>query len=165
MNTDDHHKLVELLREFSTAMLITHHGEHRLRARPMAIADIEDSGKIWFLSGEETAKVHEIEEDTHVHLTLQKDRVIYLSISGMATLIHDRSKVHELWDNSFEIWFPEGMYDPSLVLISVEPIEAEYWDNHGWQRVKTLVRAAKSYVTGSSTAKEEQRPLHGTLHL
>jgi general stress protein 26 len=161
MNTNDQHKLVELLREFSTAMLITRDGDHHLRARPMAIANVENTGKIWFLSGEDTAKVHEIEVDTHVHLAMQKSN-IYLSINGMATLVHDRSKVHELWDNSFEMWFSEGMYDPSLVLIAVEPIDAEYWDNHGWQKVKTLYRTAKAYVTGKGGAREEQ-PLHGSL--
>jgi general stress protein 26 len=165
MNTYDHHKLVELLREFSTAMLITHDRDRHLRARPMAIAEVEDSGKIWFLSGEDTAKVHEIEKDTHVHLALQKDPSVYLSVNGLATLVHDRSKVHELWDDSFEMWFPEGMYDPTLALIAVEPVDAEYWDNHGWQKVKTLVRAAKAYVTGKSTPRVEQQPLHGMLQL
>jgi general stress protein 26 len=164
MNTNDHHKLVELLREFSTAMLITHDGDRHLRARPMAIAEVEDSGKIWFLSGEDTAKVHEILNDTHVHLTLQRDRSIYLSINGLANLVHDRSKLHELWDESFRMWFPEGMQDPNLVLIAVEPIDAEYWDNHGWQKVKTLYRAAKAYVTGKGGLQEEQ-PVHGTLQL
>src|SRR5688500_18317635 len=90
MNTNDHTKLVELLKQFSTAMLITHESDHRLRARPMAIADVEESGKIWFLSGDATAKVHEIIRDTHVHLALQKERSIYLSINGRATLVHDR---------------------------------------------------------------------------
>ena len=91
MNTNNHEKLVELLKQFSTAMLITHEAETRLRARPMAIAQVEDSGKIWFLTGDDTAKVHEIIRDTHVHLALQKDRSVYLSINGRATLIHDRA--------------------------------------------------------------------------
>lgn len=105
--------------------------------------------------------MHEIQVDTHVHLALQKG-TIYLSINGMATLVHDRSKVHELWDNSFEMWFSEGMYDPSLVLIAVEPIDAEYWDNHGWRKVKTLYRAAKAIVTGKGGTREVQH-LHGSL--
>src|SRR5688500_2222929 len=97
MNTNNHSKLVELLKQFSTAMLITHESDDRLRARPMAIAQVEDSGKVWFVSGEDTAKVHEILRDTRVHLSLQKDRSIYLSINGRATLIHDRAKLEEVW--------------------------------------------------------------------
>jgi len=163
MSKDDHTKLVELLREFSTAMLITHESDDRLRARPMAIAQVEDDGKVWFLSAEGTAKVHEILKDTRVHLSLQKDRSIYLSINGRATLIHDRAKVEELWQESFKVWFPEGKDDPTLVLISVEPEDAEYWDNHGWKKVKYLFQAAKAYLTKSTPETEDEK--HGMLQL
>jgi general stress protein 26 len=163
MSKDDHSKLVELLKQFSTAMLVTHESDGRLRARPMAIAQVEDSGKLWFLSGEDTAKVHEIIKDTRVHLTLQKDRAVYLSINGHATLIHDRSKVDELWNETFKVWFPDGKSDPSLVLISVEPEDAEYWDNQGWKKVKYLFQAAKAYLTHSTPEVEEQE--HGMLRM
>lgn len=163
MTKDDHSKLVELLKQFSTAMLVTHEAEGRLRARPMAIAQVEPSGKLWFLSGEDTAKVHEIIKDTRVHITLQKDRAIYLSINGHASLIHDRAKVEEVWQEAFKVWFPDGKDDPRLVLISVEPEDAEFWDNHGWKKVKYLFQAAKAYITHSTpeVAKDE----HGMLKL
>ena len=163
MSKDDHSKLVELLRQFSTAMLVTHEADGRLRARPMAIAQVEDSGKLWFVSGDDTAKVHEIIVDTRVHLTLQKDRSVYLSINGHATLIHDRAKVDEVWNESFKVWFQEGKSDPNLVLISVEPEDAEYWDNHGWKKVKYLFQAAKAYLTHSTPEIEEDK--HGMLKL
>jgi general stress protein 26 len=163
MSKDDHSKLVELLKQFSTAMLVTHEAEGRLRARPMAIAQVEPNGKLWFLSGEDTAKVHEIIEDTRVHITLQKDRAIYLSINGHASLIHDRSKVDEVWQEAFKVWFPEGKDDPKLVLISVEPEDAEFWDNQGWKKVKYLFQAAKSYLTHSTA--EVGKDEHGMLRL
>ena len=163
MSKDDHSKLVELVKEFSTAMLVTHEADGKLRARPMAIAQVESGGKLWFLSAEDTAKVHEIIEDTRVHLTLQKDRSIYLSINGHATLVHDRGKIAEVWQESFKVWFPEGKDDPKLVLIAVEPEDAEYWDNHGWKKVKYLFQAAKAYVT--KTTPETQEDEHGMLRL
>lgn len=163
MSTEDRAKLVELLNEFSTAMLITHESEGRLRARPMAIGQVDDDGTIWFLSGEDTAKVHEILRDTRVHLSLQKDRAIYLSINGHATLVHNRAKVDELWEESYKVWFPGGKDDPNLVLISVEPEDAEYWDNHGWKKVKYLFQSAKAYIT--RTTPETQDEKHGMLHL
>jgi general stress protein 26 len=163
MSKDDHTKLVELLKQFSTAMLVTHEADDRLRARPMAIAQVEDDGKIWFLSEEHTAKVHEIIRDTRVHLTLQKDRSIYLSINGRATLVHDRSKVDEIWQESFKVWFPDGKDDPDLVLISVEPEDAEYWDNQGWKKVKYLFQAAKAYLTHTTPETDDEK--HGMLQL
>jgi general stress protein 26 len=163
MHTHDTEKLVELLKQFSTAMLITHEEGHRLRARPMAIADIDEDGTIWFLSAEDTEKVHEIIHDTHVHLALQKDHAIYLSINGHATLVHDRAKVDEIWKESYKVWFPEGKDDPSIVLISVRPEDAEYWDNHGWKKVKYLFQAATAYVTGKTPDTEDEK--HGMLKL
>lgn len=47
----------DLLCEFETAVLVTH-TEGILRARPMAIAQIEDNCDLWFITGEATAKVH-----------------------------------------------------------------------------------------------------------
>ena len=144
-------------------MLVTHEADGRLRARPMAIAQVENGGKLWFLSAEDTAKVHEIIKDTRVHLTLQKDRSIYLSINGHATVVHDRAKVDEVWQEAFKVWFPDGKDDPKLVLIAVEPEDAEYWDNQGWKKVKYLFQAAKAYVTHSTPEVDEDK--HGMLRL
>lgn len=163
MSANDHTKLVELLRQFSTAMLVTHHAEHHLRARPMAIAEVEDSGTMWFLSGEKSGKVHEILNDTHVHLTFQKDRSTYLSVSGRASLTHDRDKVAELWEEAFRVWFPGGKDDPDLMLIQVIPEDAEYWDNHGWKKVKYIYESAKSYFTGTTPELDEEA--HGAIRL
>ena len=107
--------------------------------------------------------MHEIAEDTRVHITLQKDRAIYLSINGHASLVHDRAKVYEVWQEAFQVWFPEGRDDSNLVLISVEPEDAEFWDNHGWKKVKYLFQAAKAYITHSTPEVEEDK--HGMLRL
>jgi general stress protein 26 len=130
----------------------------------MAIAQVEPSGKLWFLSGEgRPQKCMKIIQDTRVHVTLQKDRSIYLSINGHASLVHDRAKVDEVWQEAFKVWFPDGKDDPHLVLISVEPEDAEFWDNHGWKKVKYLFQAAKAYVTHATPDVEENE--HGMLRL
>src|SRR6187549_3677109 len=94
-------RLRELLKGFSTAMLVTHTGEKTLHARPMAVADVTDDLDLWFVSGEDTGKVQEIAHDTHAHVVCQKDHSAYLSLSGRATLVHDRRRVAELWKESF----------------------------------------------------------------
>ncbi len=66
---------LQLLHQFHTAMLVTHESEDRLRARPMAVAKIEDDGKLWFLTDAENAKAHEIERDTRVHIVCQQGMV------------------------------------------------------------------------------------------
>ncbi|MGB8167900.1 MAG: pyridoxamine 5'-phosphate oxidase family protein [Chthoniobacteraceae bacterium] len=154
----------ELLKQFSTAMLITNAGEDRLRARPMAVARVEDDDRVWFITGAETAKVHEIENDTRVHLVAQNDRSAYLSLSGHADLVRDRSKVAELWQEPFRVWFPEGKDDPNIELILVHPDEGEFWDNEGVNKVRYIFQAAKAYVTGTTPAVAEGEQ-HGRVRL
>ncbi|HEY4088470.1 MAG TPA: pyridoxamine 5'-phosphate oxidase family protein [Bryobacteraceae bacterium] len=52
------------------------------------------------------------------------------------------------WSEAFRVWFPGGPSDPTLALIGVQPIDAEYWDNGGSNKLKCLFEAAKAYVKG-----------------
>lgn len=147
-------KIHGLLVNFSNAMLVTHSGGS-LRARPMAIARLEADCTVWFITSENTAKAHEIESDTHVHIVCQEDRTAYLSISATASLVKDSAKVREIWKESFKVWFPTGPTAPEIVLIEVKPIEAEFWDNHGFNGIKYLLQTAKAYATGRKPEMDE----------
>lgn len=70
-------KLHDLLKDFSTAMFVTHDGVENFHARPMAIAEIEKSCVIWFITNARSGKVHEIEHDTRVAVICQKDFAAY----------------------------------------------------------------------------------------
>jgi general stress protein 26 len=153
----------ELIKGFSTAMLITHAADHELHARPMALAGLTDELELWFVSGEDSAKVQEIAHDTHAHVVCQKDHSAYLSISGTATLVHDPVRVAELWKESFRVWFPEGKNDPNLVLIRFRPQRAEFWDNTGFNRIAYLWDSARAYVTG--VQPEVRNEAHGVATL
>lgn len=122
--------LHELLGSFRTTMLITRGSESRqLHARPMAIVELESSCRIWLITSQDSAKIHEIESCTAVHLSLQKEGEIYLSIDGQADIVDDRNRIRKLWDDSFALWFPKGADDPNIALIVVTPQRAEYWDH------------------------------------
>ncbi len=162
METSDTQKFCEQLREFSTAMLITKAGGGKLRARPMAIADVEDNGSFSFLTARDTEKVQEIESNTLVHVACQKDRSLYLSINGLATLSDDREKIESVWSEEFDVWFPEGPSDPKVALIRVCPSDAEYWDNTGIKKVDYIWQVASSYLTGTKPEIEEGEQ-HGML--
>ena len=155
---------LSLLRQFHTAMLVTHVGGDQLRARPMAVAHVEDDGKVWFLSGDDTAKTHEIETDTRVHIVCQHDRSAYLSLDGLAELSHDRAKIAEVWQEPYKVWFPGGKDDPSIVLIGVTPVTGEYWDNEGQHKLKYLFEAVKAYVT-KTVPEVKEGEQHGRVEL
>jgi hypothetical protein len=42
--------------------------------------------------------------------------------------VSDSKKVEDLWDPSYQRWFPGGPSDPGLALIRVRVERAEYWD-------------------------------------
>jgi len=162
MKPEDLKKLRELLAGFSTAMMVTRIADDHLRARPMALAQVEESGTIWFISGTDSGKIDEIVHDTRVHLVFQKEHSLYLSLNGVATLVHDRKRVGDIWKESFRVWFPGGKDDSNIVLIAVEPQDAEFWDSQGWNKVSYLFKAAKAYVTGV-TPSTEKGSEHGVL--
>jgi len=147
---DDCNKLRELISHFTTAMLVTHDGISGMRARPMALVEVEDCCILWFISSKESSKTEEIKRDDRVSVICQKDQSTYLSIAGSARLVESRAQIESLWQEAFKIWFPRGKNDPNLILIRVEPIQAEYWDNSGINKVKYLLRAAEAYVTGTA---------------
>lgn len=162
MKPDDLTKLRELLSSFSTAMMVTRTGDDHLHTRPMALAQVEESGTIWFITADESSKVREIVHDTRVHLVFQNERSLYLSVNGIATPVHDKQKVEELWKEPFRVWFPHGKDDARIVLIAVEPQDAEYWDSQGWNKITYLFKAAKAYVSGQTPEVEEGKE-HGLL--
>ncbi len=162
MDQSDTEKFCEQLRGFPNAMLITKADEGKLRARPMAIAEVEDSGRFYFLTARETAKVHEIETDSLIHVACQSDQSLYLSINGLATLSNDPAKIESVWKESFKPWFPEGPTDPDIALIAVSPIDAEYWDTRGAKKLDYLWEVASAYVTGTMPDIDEGEQ-HGTL--
>jgi len=155
---------ISLLRKFSTAMLVTHTGDHGFHARPMAFAEIEDDGRLWFITSADTAKVHEIEMDSQVHIIAQNSHSAFLSLSGRASIIADREKIADLWSEPFRVWFPEGKDDPHIELIAVRPERGEFWDSTGANRYKYLWEAAKAYF-GGTTPDIDEGNMHGKVEL
>ena len=155
-------KVHKILDDFDTAMLVTHAADGAIHARPMAIADLHANGEIWFISGQETGKVHEIRDHDQVSVICQNGHKLAISVSGTAHLVHDRREIDRVWKDSFKTWFPKGQNDPSICLICVRPTEAEYWDNSGWKGVKYLVSAARAYTKGERPHVSEPEQ-HGSV--
>ena len=156
---------ISLLRKFHTAMLVTSSREVGFHARPMAIAQVEDSGRIWFLTAADSPKVREIERDSQVTVTAQDGESCFLTLTGRATLLDDPNKVAEIWHEPYRVWFPDGPTDPSIELISIDPNRGEFWDYSGFQRASYLWEAAKAYVTGTLPVEENEKDRHGTVQM
>lgn len=140
-------KLVDLVQGFSNAMLVTHGVSGHLEARPMAIAEVEESGDVWFVTDRDSGKVDDVAADRQVAVTTQSSNQ-FVSLSGKCQLVDDRSKLESLWKETWKIWFPAGKSDPNIVLLKVTPDHGEFWDHSGTAGIRYLIKAGKAYIAG-----------------
>ncbi|HEY6879185.1 MAG TPA: pyridoxamine 5'-phosphate oxidase family protein [Polyangiales bacterium] len=140
--------LRELLHDFDTAMLVTHGSPGGpCHARPMAVAEIGEDCSVWFISRADAPKIDEIDSDREIAAVFQQPRK-YLSVSGRAELHRDRARIQAVWQESFRPWFEGGKDDPNILLIRLNPSEAEYWDNTGAKGLRFALKEAAAYVSG-----------------
>ena len=148
--------LMDLIKDFGTAMLATRSADGTVRARPMAVQEVKEDGDIVFCAGLDSPKVDELSQDPRVAVVLQ-GKTKYASLSGFASVDRNRARIHALWKEDWKIWFPDGPDDPNLCLIDVEITDGEYWDNSGARGVRYLVEAAKAYVKGESPKESDDQ--------
>jgi len=147
-DSEKREQLNRLVKDFDTAMLITRTAEGDLHSRPLAIADQRDDGTLYFATAVESGKVRELAADSHVNVSMQARRR-FVSVTGTARLVDDRTLIDELWSDTWKVWFPKGKEDPSLRILVVDASEAAYWDDTGLEGLRYIFESAKAYVTGT----------------
>lgn len=128
-------------------------------ARPMSVQKVDDEGNLWFLSANDSHKNLEIAQDPSVKLFFQgSPHSDFLQLEGTATITTDRAKIEELWEPIVKTWFTEGVDDPRITVIKVEPLRGYYWDTkHG-----TAVAGIKMLI-GAAIGKTMDDSIEGTL--
>ena len=144
-NTHEH--LYEILKDFRTAMLVTRDDDGKMHGRPMAVAELNKDGQTYFATDAHSAKTAEAMADPNVVITFQSSSE-FASLTGTLAVIRDRALIDRLWSDTWRVWFPDGKDDPNLVLLSVTPSEAEYWDNSGSEGLKYAFEAVTAYFKG-----------------
>ncbi len=121
-------KLAELIHQIRIAMLTTLTNEGAFRSRPITTHGARFDGDLWFLTRVDSAKLDQVRQHRRVGLTYATPTDnTYISLSGTAQVVVDQAKAEELWDPSYQVWFPGGSSDPDLALIKVTVELAEYW--------------------------------------
>lgn len=149
-------KIRELTHGIDFCMLTTIDGGH-LRSRPMSTQEFEFDGELWFFTSDNTHKIDEIVKDDRVCAAFSKpEDNTYLSISGRAEVVKDRSKIEELWNPVLKAWFPEGLEDPHLCLLKIPVEQAEYWDAPS-SKIVQLFGLVKAIATGQEADYGENK--------
>ena len=143
-------KKMKILADHSPICLFTTMLEQQpLTTRPMSVRKVCDQGNFWFLSSIDSNKNIEIGVDDRVQLFFANTSDSeFLSVYGKATIITNKDKIEELWNQMAKTWFIEGVDDPTLSVLKVTPLSAEYWDTkHG--KMVSILKIAISSVTGA----------------
>lgn len=147
-NDEPQTKLVELIKAARICMLTTMDEQGNHIARPMSMQDVEFDGDLWFFTQSSSRKASHIRSNPDVGITFsdQKNNS-WVSISGKAELIEDKTKAEELWNPILKSWFPDGADSPELILIKISAEGAEYWDSPSSKAV-VLISMIKGAITG-----------------
>jgi len=153
-------KIRDMVKDIDFCMLTTVDEKGDLHSRPMsANGDIDPNGDIWFFTAASSHKVSEIEKASKVNVSFaDPENQQYVSITGKAQLVRDRSKIEELWKPEFKMWFPEGKDDPEVALLRISLEKAEYWDSPS-STIGYTLSFVSSLVTGKEADYGENKKL------
>ena len=161
-------KLFDLIDELETAMFTTRRADGRLVSRPMATQKRAEGADLWFVTSRKSAKLEEIRNDKQVNLAYYKDRTReWVSVSGLAKIVDDRSKIRELYQPDWRAWFGDEGHekhgtpdDPRMILIGVDIEMAMFLEINKPQAV-VLFEVVKGMITGSTPNVGEPQTVEG----
>lgn len=155
-------KLVQLLHEFDTGMLVTRTAFGHITARPMTLQDPRPDRALWLVSYEDTSSVENIKNSSHVNLSFRRSSdQAWASIAATAVLNRNREQIDNLWQDSWSIWLKgdEQRTRESIVLIELEPYQIDFWEPEKG-KLGQLFELAKAQFTDSTPALSPVRTLH-----
>jgi general stress protein 26 len=149
-------QLYKMIDDLDTAMLTTRRQDGHLVSRAMANQKHAPGADLWFVTSNETGKIHDLEADPHVNLAYYKDRTReWISIAGLAKVSHDRNTIKQLYAPDWKAWFNDGddpragtPDDPRIVLIGVDVHSAVFLEVNKPQPV-VLYEIVKGWITGA----------------
>lgn len=154
-------KLKEMATDIQFCMFCTIGYTGTISSRPMTTNEVDEEGNIWFFTNKLSEVSIEADQKNDVCLAYAcPSKNDYLSVTGIASIVLDKSKIKELWKDIYKVWFPEGINDPELALIKVTPSNAEYWDSSS-NKMVILFSMLKAKLKGEQYREGE----HGKLRL
>jgi len=141
-------KFKKLVNEINVCMFITNNQKND-HTRPMATVEVEENGTLWFFTDIRSIKVEEVNRNHTVHLVYaHPGKESYLDVWGEASVVTDIQSKKDKWTPFVKAWFPDGVDDPNLALLKVQPQDVYYWDAEAGRMVSFL-----KIIAGAITGK------------
>ena len=150
-NSPELRSLAKRIEDSRTAMLTMCDAQGQLSSQPMTVIEMDANGCLWMLvsnSGHTARMAPGGGGMDTVNLAFSDEsNSTFTSITARASLDHDRQRKESLWSVMARPWFPEGVDDPNLAVLRLEPVKAEIWDGPD-STVLRLIAMAASVVAG-----------------
>jgi general stress protein 26 len=154
-------RLGDLIKDIRIAMMTTAAPDGSFDSRPMATQKTEFDGTVYFLTRQESGKVQELADDSHISLLYaDPGDSKFVTVKGKASVYRDQAKIDELWNPMYKAWFPMGESDPAIAILRVDVHEAQFWEASS----SRLVRGLK-YVAAAATGGKVDIGTQGTVKL
>lgn len=146
----NHATLWKLIKDIRFGMLTHRADSGELHAHPLTTQnkDIDEQSQLYFFIPKTGELYQRLQRDSQVNVNYaDPGKDSYVSLSGNAGFIEDMAKKEALWSPMAKAWFPDGVTDPNLALLSVRIGHAEYWDVKE-NKMLQLFKMAAAAVTG-----------------
>lgn len=147
-NEEAKQKIKELATGIDFCVMVTKLSSTPLHLVPMSTKKVDGNGDIWFLSGKDSHHNSNLISDNELHLVYaDKSAMKFLNVYGKGEITTDAAILKELYQSGDDAWF-EGVNDPNLTAIRVQPKHAFYWDPKD-NKLVTLLKMGLGAVTGN----------------
>lgn len=115
---------------------------------PMAPQARRDENAIWFVTAEGTdLATAAAQGPAEASMIVAGDGELHARIEGIAQVVQNRAKLEDLWNPVISAWF-DGVDDPDIRLLRLEPKTAEVWASKG--SLGFMIQIAKAKITGDN---------------
>lgn len=152
-------KFKKLAEEIRVCMFITNADGGLDHTRPMSTIEVEEDGSLWFFTDIRSIKVEEVATEKQVHLTYaHPGKESYMDVRGTAKIVTDKQQIKDKWSPIVKAWFPDGVDDPNIALLKVQPYHCYYWDAETGKMIQVL-KMAVSAIAGKRLADGKEGKL------
>ncbi|KAI8821982.1 uncharacterized protein EV422DRAFT_577731 [Fimicolochytrium jonesii] len=148
--------LYKLIDGIKIATFTTRARDGSLVSRPMATRErIEGGPDIVFVTNNQSHKLDDLSYDNHVNVAYSKGQN-WVSVSGTASLVNDRTKIKELYKPDLKAWFGDlgdgvhtgGPEDPRITLLYITA-DSVHYQLQDKSTPTVLFEVVKGAVTGA----------------
>ncbi|MDC6351952.1 pyridoxamine 5'-phosphate oxidase family protein [Zeaxanthinibacter sp. PT1] len=158
-NEEARKKLKDMVDDIDFAMMETGLGQRPTHIIPMSTKKVDEDGKIWFLSNDNSEHNKNIHNDGYLQLIYSNpNEMEFLTIYGTAEISKDQNVLNELYSKADDTWF-DGVEDPKLSAIRVTPKSAHYWDSQAGKFI-TLFKIGMGAISGNKQDVGREGDLH-----